>query len=234
MRSAGCSAAGSSLYKRIISTENLFGAFYEFSRGKRYKEDVSGFEYDLEKNIFELRRQLRDFTYTPLFPKVFKVREPKSRLIQAACVRDRVVHHALARIINPLFDPGFIYDSYACRIGKGTLYAVKRLEDFWRMESANYSRKIYFLKADIRKYFDSIDHKILLGIIRNRVDCPRTIWLIKKTLGSNQGGVEGDNPRQDKGLPIGNLTSQLFSNIYQTCPNYDIVSDGNTISRFDF
>ena len=166
MKSVGCSAAGLRLYERITSAESLFSAFYEFSRGKRHKNGVPGFEYDLERNIFELRRQLRSFTYEPLASKVFRVYEPKPRFIQAACVRDRIVHHALVRVINPLFEPGFIYDSYACRKGKGTLNAVKRLEDFWVRESRNYSRKIYFLKADIRKYFDSIDHNVLLEIIR--------------------------------------------------------------------
>jgi len=147
MRSAGCAADGLSLYDRIISTDNLFCAFYEFRQGKRHKEDVPEFEYDLEKNIFQLRRELRKFTYEPLTPKVFKVTEPKPRFIQAACVRDRIVHRALVRQINHFFDASFIYDSYACRIDKGTLNAVKRLERFWIKESNNYTQKIYFLKG---------------------------------------------------------------------------------------
>lgn len=214
MKSAGCSADGLSLYERITSAESLFSAFYEFSRGKRYKNGVPGFEYDLERNIFELRRQLRSFTYEPLAPKVFMVYEPKPRFIQAACVRDRIVHHALVRAINPFFEPGFIYDSYACRKGKGALNAVKRLEDFWIRESRNYSRKIYFLKADIRKYFDSIDHNVLLGIIRKKIDCPRTIWLIKKILKWQAVNCKGIKIEEGRGLPIGNLTSQLFANVY--------------------
>lgn len=214
MRLAGCAVDGSSLYDRIISVENLFSAFYEFRQGKRHKEDVPEFEYDLEKNIFQLRRELKRFTYEPLAPKVFKVSEPKPRFIQAACVRDRIVHHALVRRINPIFEPGFIYDSYACRVGKGTLNAVRRLEGFLRRESKNYTQKIYFLKADIRKYFDSIDHEILIAIIKKRINCPRTIWLIKKILEKQATSCKGIKVEQGKGLPIGNLTSQLFANIY--------------------
>lgn len=214
MKSAGCLGAGSNIYGRIISFENLLASFYEFRRGKRYKEDVPEFEYNLERCLFQLIRELKKFVYKPLAPKVFRVYEPKPRFIQAACVRDRIVHHALVRVINPLFDPGFIYDSYACRKGKGTLNAVKRLEDFWRRESRNYSRKVYFLKADIRKYFDSIDHNVLLGIIRKKIDCPRTIWLIKKILKRQAVNCKGIKIEEGKGLPIGNLTSQLFANIY--------------------
>jgi|GEM_PF-331468 len=214
MRSAGCAAGGSSLYDRIISVENLFAAFYEFRKGKRHKEDVPEFEYGLEKNIFQLRRELKKFVYQPLSPKIFKVSEPKPRFIQAACVRDRIVHRALVRIINPIFDPAFIYDSYACRTRKGTLNAVKRLEDFWRKESRNYTRKIYLLKADIRKYFDSIDHVILLEIIKKRITCPKTLWLIKRILAAQPVNCRRIKVERDKGLPIGNLTSQLFANIY--------------------
>lgn len=214
MRLAGCAVDGLSLYERIISVENLFSAFYEFRQGKRHKEEVPEFEYDLEKNIFQLRRELRKFTYQPLAPKVFKVSEPKSRFIQAACVRDRIVHRAIVRIINPIFEPGFIYDSYACRINKGTLNAVRRLEKFWRKESKNYTQKIYFFKGDIRKYFDSIDHNVLLEIIKRRISCPRTIWLIKKILKRQPTNCKGIKVEQGKGLPISNLTSQLFANIY--------------------
>ncbi|MBU4252640.1 MAG: reverse transcriptase/maturase family protein [Candidatus Omnitrophica bacterium] len=205
---------GLSLYDKIISVENLFSAFYEFRQGKRHKSEVPEFEYDLEKNIFQLKRELKKFTYEPLSPKVFKVSEPKPRFIQAACVRDRIVHRALVRVINSIFEPTFIYDSYACRIGKGTLNAVKRLERFWIKESKNYTQKIYFLKGDIRKYFDSIDHKILMAIIKKRVFCPKTIWLIKRILARQEASCKGIKIEQGKGLPIGNLTSQLFANIY--------------------
>jgi len=125
---------GLSLYDRISSTENLFSAFYEFRRGKRHKSEVPEFEYDLEKNIFQLKRDLKKFTYEPLAPKVFKVSEPKARFIQAACVKDRIVHRALVRVINPIFESTFIYDSYARRIDKGTLNAVKNEQSLaaWR------------------------------------------------------------------------------------------------------
>ncbi len=161
-----------------------------------------------------MKRELKKFTYEPLTPKVFKVSEPKPRFIQAACVRDRIVHRALVRIINPIFEPTFIYDSYACRIEKGTLNAVRRLERFWRRESKNYTQKIYFLKGDIRKYFDSINHEVLIAIIKKRVSCPKTIWLIKKILKSQQTSCKGVKIEQGKGLPIGNLSSQLFANVY--------------------
>ena len=215
MKSAGCSAAGLSLYERIISIDNLYSAFYAFRKGKRYKEGIPEFEYGLEREIFQLGRELKKFLYNPLPPKGFMVQEPKRRFIEAARVRDRVVHHALVSQIGPVFEPAFIFDSYACRPAKGTLYAVRRLEEFWRRESGNYSRKIYFLKADVRKYFDSIDHEILLGILRKKISCPATIWLIKTILAGHRptaGG--GERTGQVKGLPIGNLTSQLFANIY--------------------
>ena len=118
------------------------------------------------------------------------------------------------RIINPIFEPGFIYDSYACRIDKGTLNAVRRLEGFWRKESKNYTQKIYFLKADIRKYFDSIDHEVLVAIIKKKISCAKTIWLIKKILKRQPTNCKGIKVEEGKGLPIGNLTSQLFANIY--------------------
>lgn len=193
------------LYEEIVSFENLLAAYKGFRKGKRFKEDILKFDYNYEAELFKLQEELMDYTYVPLPPQRFFIYEPKKREIVAACVRDRVVHHALCRVIEPIFDKRLIYDTYACRIGKGTLAAINRFERFKRKLLAHYSeREIYILKADIRKYFQNINHDILLGLIGKRIADKEVIWLIKRILVNHQG----------KGIPIGNLTSQVFANLY--------------------
>ncbi|MBU2214252.1 hypothetical protein KJ996_06500, partial [Patescibacteria group bacterium] len=145
--------------------ENLFLAWREFRRGKKNKQDVQQFEYNLEDNIFQLYQELRTKTYTHSNYKSFYIQDPKLRHIHKACVRDRVSHHAVFRILYPVFDLNFIFDSYSCRINKGAHRAVSRLQRFARKVSKNNTQNCYILKCDIRKFFDSIDHDILISLI---------------------------------------------------------------------
>jgi retron-type reverse transcriptase len=193
------------LYERIVSFENLLAAYKTFRKGKRFKQDVLKFEYNYETELLKLQGELIDHAYIPLPAHRFFVYEPKKREIVAAQVRDRVVHHALCRVIEPIFDKRLIYDTYACRLQKGTLAAIERFEEFKRKLLAYCSEdRIYILKADIQKYFDSINHHILLELIRNKIADEDVIWLIKRILVSYQ----------TEGIPIGNLTSQVFANLY--------------------
>ena len=194
------------LFERIVSFENLLAAYKTFRKGKRFKKDVLKFDYNYESELLKLQQELSNHAYTPLLPHRFFVYEPKKREIVAACVRDRVVHHALCRVIEPIFDKRLIYDTYACRMGKGTLAAIERFEGFKRALLARYSEdKIYILKADIQKYFENIDHCILLELIGKKIADEDVIWLIKRILAGN--GLFC-------GIPIGNLTSQVFANLY--------------------
>lgn len=137
----------------------------------------------------------------------FYVYDPKRRHIHKAQVRDRVVHQALFRQLYGVYDQSFIYDSYACRFNKGTHAGVKQLESFLRKETQNYTRNIWVLKCDIAKFFDSIDHKILENILFTKIECPETRWLVKNIIKSFE-------KEKSKGLPLGNVTSQLFANVY--------------------
>ncbi|MFH1769682.1 MAG: reverse transcriptase domain-containing protein [Parcubacteria group bacterium] len=195
------------LFDEVCSFDNLLSAWKEFRRGKRRKRDVREFEFSLEDNLFRLYCELRAKTYQHSKYTPFYITDPKLRHIHKACVRDRIVHQALFRVLYLIFDRDFIFDSYSCRIGKGTHRAVRRLKQFCNKISGNDSENVFALKCDIKKYFDSINHCILLEIIKRRVKCPDTMKLIHAIL-SSFGEEEG------KGLPLGNVTSQLFANIY--------------------
>ena len=195
------------LYRLIISAENLFAAWEIFKRDKRNKPDVAKFEQKVEQHIFQLRRDLRDKTYKHGPYYGFWVHDPKRRRIHKAIVRDRVLHHAIFRIINPIFEPTFISTSFSCRIGKGTHKGVESVRDMLRAESKNGTNECWVLKCDVRKFFDSVDHSVLLGILKRRVGDADAFGLLTKIVGS-YSTTEG------KGIPIGNLTSQMFANIY--------------------
>lgn len=137
----------------------------------------------------------------------FMVNDPKPRIIHKAPVRDRLLHHAIYRKTYPLFDKTFIFDSYSCRIGKGTHKAFNRLVDFARKESKNYTRQCWALKCDIKKFFDSIDHDILLSLLSQRIKDDKLLRLINIIIDSFE-------TEKGKGIPLGNLTSQLFANVY--------------------
>ena len=185
----------------------MFLAWKEFKTGKGKKLDIQEFEFNLEDNLFQLHEDLKNKSYTHSPYTYFYVTDPKIRHIHKACVQDRVLHHAIFRILYPIFDRNFIYDSYSCRLGKGTHRAVNRLEDFTRKLSCNNHRTIYALKCDVRKFFDSIDKTILTRIITNKIKDGNSLWLISKILNSFSKTL-------GKGLPLGNVTSQIFANIY--------------------
>lgn len=185
----------------------MLAAWNEFKKGKLKKRDVAFFELHLENNIFQLHRELltKRCVHGPY--TAFYVCDPKRRHIHKASVRDRVLHQALFRVMHPIFDKHFIFDSYSSRVGKGTHFGVARLARACRKVSNNWRTSAYALKCDVRKFFDSIDHVILREIIMKKVDDPDLLWLLDLLLDSFA-------KTQGKGLPLGNVTSQLFANIY--------------------
>lgn len=192
------------LYPKIYDFQNLHEAYLKARRGKRYKNDVLLFSAHLEENLVQIQNELIWHTYSTGRYRTFYVYEPKKRMIMALPFRDRVVHHAICNVIEPIWEARFIYDSYACRPGKGTHAGADRLTEFLRHHKRRFGR-IYCLKADISKYFPSIDHSVLKNLLRKRIACPETLRLCDEIIDSTGIVV---------GIPIGNLTSQLFANIY--------------------
>ncbi len=178
-------------------------AWKEFYRGKKNKIDVQEFSLRLMDNIVQINEELASKTYTHGTYKAFNISDPKPRNIHKASVKDRLLHHAIYRILYPFFDRTFIADSYSCRIGKGTYKALDRFTLFFRQVSKNNTRTCWVLKCDIRKFFASIDHKILFNILRKYIPDQDILWLLNQIVSSFS-----------KGLPLGNLTSQLLVNIY--------------------
>lgn len=197
------------LFGQIISAENLFLAWEEFKLGKQSKADVIKFEYQLEENIFNLHRELSAGRYRHGPYHAFYITDPKQRLIHKASVQDRVLHHAIFKILNPIFEPSFIANSFSCRVGKGTHKGVRVLADILRKVSRNHTGPCFGLKCDIYKFFASIDHGILLDILKKRIRDDRVIELLNGIISSFN-----TTHKSGKGLPIGNLTSQLFANVY--------------------
>ena len=196
-------------YFDIITIENLFQAWNEFKKEKRNKKDVQRFERHLEDNLFDLYSELKKKTYIHGTYQDFYVTDPKIRHIHKSKVKDRVLHHLLYKYLYELFDKHFIYDSYSCRKGKGTHKAVKRLEKFARVVSKNYTLESWSLKCDIKKFFASIDHDILKILISKKVKDKDIIWLLNNVIDSFSSEFG-----EGKGIPLGNLTSQIFANIY--------------------
>lgn len=195
------------LWSDLCSYENLFLAYKKAKRGKSSKPYAIEFEKNLEENLLILRSELLLHSYTPKILKTFIVRDPKTRKISKSAFRDRVVHHALCNIIEPIFDKQFVYDSYANRLNKGTLKAVQRFDYFKRKASKNNTKTCHVLKADIKHYFETVDCKILIDVIGKSIKDNRVLWLIKKIL-------RNYNIKNGKGMPLGNLTSQFFANVY--------------------
>lgn len=166
------------------------------------------FTAGLEENLITIQNQLTQKTYTPGEYRKFFVYEPKQRQIMALPFPDRVVQHALNNIIEPLFDKAWIYHSYACRKNKGMHKASETLSHWLYDFNLRYGSDVYCLKADISKYFWTIDHDVLKTLIRRKIKCPDTLWLIDLII--NHNGGAGVN----MGIPVGNLTSQLFANEY--------------------
>lgn len=187
--------------------ENIYHAWQLFRRGKSARADVTAFECDLERNVFELLEQLQTGTYRHSTYVPFTIFDPKQRRIHRASVRDRVVHQLLVNAIEPKFESHFMYDSFSCRKSKGTHAAVKRLRAQLRSASRNNSQKVYALKCDVRQLFASIDQTILLNLLKRHIDDMAELQLAQTIIQSFQTDV-------GKGMPLGNVTSQLFANIY--------------------
>jgi RNA-directed DNA polymerase len=194
-------------FEDIISLENLLEAWQEFLLGKRRRKDVQEFHANLMDNILELHHDLVYHKYEHGGYKAFKVHDPKTRDIHKASVRDRLLHHAIYRQLYLFFDRTFIFDSYSCRLEKGTHKAISRFNQLFLKVSKNNMRSCWVLKGDIRKFFASIDHEILINILKDYIPDKDIVWLLTKVIGSFQ-------VKNGKGLPLGNLTSQLFANTY--------------------
>jgi retron-type reverse transcriptase len=205
------------LFDQICAFENLYLASKKAEMGKRFRHEVAVFNARRAENLLEIQRLLRAGQYPFGHFRTIKIIQPKPRLISAAPYRDRVVHHAIINIIGPLFERKFIRDSYANQIGKGTHAALDRCTYYAR-------RFRHVLLLDIRKYFPSIDHLILLAEISRTIRCPQTLALIEQIIGTSNPQepanfyFPGDDLftpfERHKGLPIGNLTSQFFANVY--------------------
>ncbi|MFC2015813.1 reverse transcriptase domain-containing protein [Chloroflexota bacterium] len=207
------------LYPRIHDFENLYTAYRLARRGKRGRVAVASFEFDLEGNLLALESELREQCYAPGAYTNFTIHEPKRRLVSAAPFRDRVVHHALYRVIEPIWEPRFIHTSFACRVGKGTHAALDQCHGWVRQYR-------YAFHGDVVKYFPSIDHQILRGLLSRRIADRQTMWLVDQILDSGAGiqtrerpviyypGDDLFSPLRPRGLPIGNLTSQFWANVH--------------------
>lgn len=197
------------IYQDIISIENLLKSYKEFLKGKRKKRDVVLFDLNLTDNILLLHSELFSKTYKHGGYLSFKINDPKPRDIHKASVRDRLLHHAIYKILYPYFDRKFIFDSYSCRKNKGTHKALNRFRQLGRKASSGYTKTSWVLKCDIRKFFANIDHRILKDIIGRYIKDKSALWLLEKVIDSfSTKGISG------VGLPLGNLTSQLLINIY--------------------
>src|SRR5271170_5765172 len=161
------------LWEQVISFEALLRAAEKARKGKRFRPAVAAFHFDQERALWKLHEELTTKTYRPGGYRSFFIYEPKKRQISAAPFRDRVVHHALTGVLEPIFERSFIHDSYACRKGKGTYAAVDRCQEFAR-------RYRYVLKADVRKFFPSIDHAILKDLVARTVKDPHVLWLVDR------------------------------------------------------
>jgi retron-type reverse transcriptase len=195
------------LFHKIISIENLFCAWHEFKRGKNKCPDVQAFAFSLEDDLFTLHEQLLQNKWQPDPYIGFYIKDPKLRHIHKASVRDRIFYQAVFRVLDPIWEPRFIANSFSSRVGKGTLAGVNAVESFARKSSKNWTRKTYALSCDIRRFFDTIDHVILERMIAKVITEDLLLALIGKIIKSFECS-------EGKGLPLGNVTSQSFANIY--------------------
>ena len=190
------------LFEKVVDIQNLYLAAHKSFRGTKFKHTTASFYFHFENEILKMQKQLIDETYYPAVYRIFKIYEPKERNICCAEFYDRVVHHAIINILEPLFERRLIYETYACRVGKGTYNALKKSQ-------AAVKKYKYYLKCDIKKYFESIDHVFLKSLLRKMIKDKKLLRLLDKII-SHQPSYTP----LGKGLPIGNLTSQHFANIY--------------------
>jgi RNA-directed DNA polymerase len=210
---------GDALWKQVIAFDNLWLAYRKTARGKRGLPAAASFELELEVNLIHLHQDLIQGAYQPGPYISFYIHDPKHRLISAARFRDRVVHHALCNILEPIFERKFIFDTYANRKGKGTHAALQRCTKYLR-------RYGYVMALDVRQFFPSIDHQILLAILGRAIADEKVLDLCQRIIASGQGVLKdeydmvffsGDDLQavlRGRGLPIGNLTSQFWGNAY--------------------
>ncbi len=187
------------LYPKVITFNNLYISFLKAFKGCRKNTESLHFFFNLEYNLWNLKKELEECSYCPGKYRYFKIYDPKERIIAVAPFRDRIVHHAIVNVLEPVYEKIFIYDSYATRKHKGTHKAILRAQRFLKNNR-------WFLKTDIRKYFDSVNHDILLKVLKRKIKDKKMLWLLEKII--KNGGKNG------KGLPIGNLTSQFLANVY--------------------
>ncbi|MCB0174116.1 MAG: hypothetical protein KDJ97_26610 [Anaerolineae bacterium] len=207
------------LYAQITDFDNLYAAWRKARKNKRYKLSTARFGQNLDMELLALHRELTAQTYQPGEYVHFTIHEPKRRLISAAPFRDRVVHHALCNIIEPIYERKFINDSYANRSGKGTHAALDRCTHYLR-------RYQYVLQCDVQQFFPAIDHAILKQILGRTLACAPTLRLCERIIDSGRDVLANEYdmrwfPGDDlfaagrpRGLPIGNLTSQFWANVY--------------------
>ncbi len=193
------------LYPKLCSRENIALAFKKAQKRKTQKPYVIEFKNNLIENLELLRLELLSETYKPKPLRTFIIRDPKVRKIRKSYFVDRIVHHAICNILEPIFEKRFIYDSFANRKGKGSLNAIKRFDKFKLKASKNNTRNCHVFKADIKHYFDEVNHNTLINILRKKVNDEKLILLISKVLKNHSNSV---------GMPLGNMTSQFFANVY--------------------
>ena len=190
-------------YKKLTQPENVFSSFYGFLAGKKKKKDVIEFSVKLEDNLFALSQSLQSMAYQPGSYESFYVRDPKVRLIHKASVPDRIVHHLVSQELEKIFEPAFIRHSYSCRKQKGTHRGVHALRNMALELRGNDQKTVWALKCDIKKFFASVNHIVLSEILSRQIKDKDCLLLVSKIINGFPSGI-----------PIGNLTSQIFSNIY--------------------
>lgn len=195
------------LYERIYAFRNLYNAYKEARKGKRWKDAAIKFEINLMEALLLLKYQLQNKTYTLAPYNCFYVYEPKERLVMSNSYKDKVVQHSLCdNVLEPILTKSFIFDNYASQVGKGTDLGLNRLTEFLRKYYRQHkSADGWVLKCDIRKYFYNINHGVLKSLLRKHISCENTLWLLDMIIDSTEGEV---------GIPIGNQSSQLFALLY--------------------
>jgi retron-type reverse transcriptase len=195
------------LWEKVVDFENVYRAYHDAAKGKRYHNEILNFKHSLEDNLFAIIQDLNEGAYKPIPLRQFYVREPKVRLISAPAFRDRIVHHSLVQIIEPLFERRFVNDTFACRVGRGTHAAIRHIFHCVQLAKRQWGR-YYVLKCDVTKFFPSINHTILKQIVRRTIRDRRVLSLLDTIIDFySTEGTEG------VGIPIGTLTSQLLANV---------------------
>jgi len=206
------------LWPDVVDWDNLLLAYQRCRRRKRFKPPAVRFHFNWEHNLLQLQQELIDGTWTPGRYYNFRIHEPKPRLISAAPFRDRIIHHAVVNVLEPIYERRFVFDSYACRRGKGTHRAIRRAQYFLH-------RYPYYLKTDIVRFFPSVDHAVLKQLLQRSIRDERLSVLLDQIIDSGRDVLSDEAPQhwfpgdglldvlRPKGIPIGNLTSQFFANV---------------------